>query len=69
MAAVEMTVWHVGTGCLHMNGKNEHSYQSCQPLYELDSARGLFTYDFFQAGSEENSPKETLLQQAGILHT
>lgn len=47
MAVVEMTAWHVGTGFLHVNGKNEHGYQSCQPLQELDSARGLFTYDFF----------------------
>lgn len=69
MAAVEMTEWHVGTGFLHVNGKNEHGYQSCQPLHELDSAWGLFTYKFFQASSEENSPKEVLLQPAGILHT
>jgi len=27
---------------LPMSCKSEHRYQSCQPLHELDSARGLF---------------------------
>lgn len=63
-----MTEQHVETGFLCMSCKSERGYQSCQPSHELDSAWGLFTSHFYQTVSEENSPRETLPWQAGILH-